>query len=135
MIKIKLEKTKKNNLVFKLGGKESDIGNIRLLKRALMESKKISGRYSYEVPLRYLIPILNNIPKNQIKLDPYSQLYFLEFWDEYEERYYSIIEASPQFMKYWRYEGCPNIFKVMINKDTLEVKKEVAFKKIQLHLG
>ena len=27
-------------------------------------------------------------------------------------------------MKKWREEGCPNIFKIEINKDTLEIKKE-----------
>jgi hypothetical protein len=34
-------------------------------------------------------------------------------------------------MKKWREEGCPNIFKIEINKETLEVKKEIVFKKIE----
>ena len=33
-------------------------------------------------------------------------------------------------MKKWRQEECPDIFKVEIDSETLEFKKEVIFKKI-----
>ena len=51
MIKVKLEKSKKGNIIFKIKIKESEINNI-LFKRAIMESKVIKGksRYNYEVP-------------------------------------------------------------------------------------
>ena len=103
----------------------------RFLKRALIEGKEISGTYKYEIPLKYFVPIMNNIDKENIKLDRYSKLSFLEFSDDFDEKYFYILEANAKYMKKWREEGCPNIFKIEINKDTLEIKKEIIFKKIE----
>ena len=47
-----------------------------------------------------------------------------------DENYYYILEANAKFMRKWREEGCPNIFKVEIDRETLDLKKEIVFKKI-----
>ena len=57
---------------------------------------------------------------------------FLEFYDEFEENYYSI-NATLNYM--WREENCPNIFKIKIDRESLEIKKEVAFKKLNIGLN
>ena len=59
---------------------------------------------------------MNNIDKENIKLDRYSKLSFLEFSDDFDEKYFYILEANAKYMKKWREEGCPNIFKIEINK-------------------
>ena len=130
MIKIKIDKNRSNEPIFKLGFKELDKKENRFLKRALMDGKEIKGMYKYEIPLKYLLPIIKNLNKNNIKLDRYSKLAYLEFSDDFDENYYYILEANAKFMRKWREEGCPNIFKVEIDRETLDVKKEIIFKKI-----
>ena len=136
MIKVKLEKSKKGNIVFKLKIKEDEINNI-LFKRAIIESKIIKGRrgYNYEVPLRFLVPICKNIDKSQLELDKKSLLSYLEFSDYYDENYYTDIEASASYMKRWRNEGCPDIYKIKIDENTYEITKEIVFKKPRVSLG
>ena len=131
MIKVKIEKNRLNEPIFKLGFKKLNDKEERFLKRSLIEGKEISGTYKYEIPLKYFVPIMNNIDKENIKLDRYSKLSFLEFSDDFDEKYFYILEANAKYMKKWREEGCPNIFKIEINKDTLEIKKEIIFKKIE----
>ena len=131
MIKVKIEKNRLNEPIFKLGFKKLNDKEERFLKRALIEGKEISGTYKYEIPLKYFVPIMNNIDKENIKLDRYSKLSFLEFSDDFDEKYFYILEANAKYMKKWREAGCPNIFKIEINKDTLEIKKEIIFKKIE----
>ena len=131
MIKVKIEKNRLNEPIFKLGFKKLNDKEERFLKRALIEGKEISGTYKYEIPLKYFVPLMNNIDKENIKLDRYSKLSFLEFSDDFDEKYFYILEANAKYMKKWREEGCPNIFKIEINKDTLEIKKEIIFKKIE----
>lgn len=130
MIKIKIDKNRSNEPIFKLGFKELNEKEARFLKRALMEGKEIKGTYKYEIPLKYFLPIIKNLDKNNMKLDRYSKLSYLEFSDDFDENYYYILEANAKFMRRWREEGCPNIFKVEIDRETLEVKKEIIFKKI-----
>lgn len=136
MIKIKLEKSKKGNIIFKLKINDKEINNI-LFRRAIMESKIIKGRarYNYEVPLRFFVPICKNVDKSQLELDKKSLLSYLEFSDYYDENYYTEVEASPSYMKKWRSEGCPDIYKISIDESTYEVKKEIAFKKPKVSLG
>lgn len=136
MIKVKLEKSKKGNIVFKLKIKEDEINNI-LFKRAIIESKIIKGRrgYNYEVPLRFFVPICKNIDKSQLELDKKSLLSYLEFSDYYDENYYTDIEASASYMKRWRNEGCPDIYKIKIDENTYEITKEIVFKKPRVSLG
>lgn len=130
MISIKLEKNKKNEPIFKLNAKEEDIEKYRALKRVLFESKKIRGMYGYRVPMRYFQIILKVIPKDDLKIDKRSIDYYLEFSDEYEENYYYITEVNAAYMKKWREEGCPEIFKININKDEKSLDKETAFKRV-----
>jgi hypothetical protein len=132
MIRIKIQKGKNNNPIFKINIKDKDINKFIFLRRALLEGRVINGNFNYEIPLRYLVPIVNNIDKNYISIDRYSQLEFLEFYDEFEEKYYASFTATPKFMKLWRQERCPNIFKIKIDPETLSISKEVAFKKVNL---
>ncbi|AQS08263.1 hypothetical protein CLOBY_03330 [Clostridium saccharobutylicum] len=136
MIKIKLEKNKSGKIIFKLKVAEIDRNNI-LLKRALMEGKVIKGntRFNYEVPLRFFIPICNNVDKTKFNLDNKSLLSYLEFSDYYDENYYTEIQATPKYMKKWREEGCPDIYRITIDKETYDIKKEVAFKKPTISFG
>ena len=132
MIRIKIQKGKNNNLIFKINIKDKDLNKFIFLRRALLEGKVIKGNFNYEIPLRYLVPIVNNIDKEYLSIDRYSQLEFLEFYDEFEEKYYASFTATPKFMKLWRAERCPNIFKIKIDPETLSLSKEIAFKKVNL---
>lgn len=130
MTKVKLEKSKSGKIVFKLKIDNKDKGSI-LFKRALMEAKVIKGksRYEYEIPLRFFVPICKNVGKENFALDKRSILSYLEFSDFYDENYYTDIEATPKYMKKWREEGCPDIYRITIDKDSYEIKKEVVFKR------
>jgi len=130
MIKIKLEKNKSGKIVFKLKINDNYKENI-LFKRALMESKmlKEKSKYDYEVPLRFFIPICNNVNKENLKLDKKSISSYLEFSDSYDQNYYTDVDATAKYMKKWREEGCPDIYRITIDQDNYDIKKEVAFKK------
>lgn len=130
MIRAKLEKNKSGKIIFKLKIDDSDKENI-LFKRALIEAKIIKGksRYKYEVPLRFFVPICKNINKGNLILDKKSLLSYLEFSDFYDENYYTDLEATAKYMKKWREEGCPDIYRITMDKDNYEIKKEVAFRK------
>lgn len=136
MIKIKLEFSKNKKIIFKVKIDENEKGKV-LFKRALMEGKEIKKNrlYNYEIPLRYFMPICSNIKKEELILDKKSILSYLEFSDYYDEKYYTEVSATPQYMKKWREEGCPDIYKVTIDKDTYEVKKEIAFRKPSVSFG
>ena len=130
MIKIKIDKNKRGEPIFKLGYKELEEKEVRFLKRAIMEGKEIKGMFKYEIPLRFFTPIFNNFDKENIKIDRYSKVEYLEFSDFYDERYFYSFEVTPKYMKKWREEGCPNIFKIQIDTETKEIKKEIIFKEI-----
>lgn len=136
MIKVKLEKNKKQKIIFKVKVDEKASRNI-FFKRAIMEGKQLKkgARYNYEIPLRFFIPICSNIDKNELVIDKNSILSYLEFSDYYDENYYTEVNATPSYMKKWREEGCPDIYKITINAETLEVKKEIAFKKPRVSFG
>lgn len=130
MICIKLEKNKKNEPVFKMNAKQEDISKYRALKRVLMESKKVKGMYEYKVPMRFFEIMFNIIPLSDIKIDKRSIDYYLEFSDDYEDNYYYITEVDAKYMKKWREEGCPEIFKINIDKENKTLNKEIAFKRV-----
>ncbi|GAA0754296.1 MULTISPECIES: hypothetical protein [Clostridium] len=134
MIKIKIQKVKEEQLIFKISLKENDIERYPLLKRPIIEGKQIKGRFNYEVPLRYFVPIINNINKEDFIIDKNSKLEFLEFFDNFEERHYASLSATPKFMKTWRNEDCPNIFKIKINPENKNLSKQLAFKKIKIKI-
>lgn len=129
MIKIKLEKNKREELIFKLSLKDEDIKTNNILKRVIFESKKVKGEYNYKVPMRFFEIILKTIKEKEVDKD--SIMSFLEFSDAYDDKYYYKTEANASYMKKWREEGCPNIYKVEIDKDTLKINKKLAFKRIK----
>ena len=98
MIKIKIDKSKSNEPIFKLGFKQLDEKENRFLKRALIDGKEIKGIYQYELPLKYFLPIIKNLDKNNIKLDRYSKLSYLEFSDDFDEKYYYILEVKKEII-------------------------------------
>ncbi|MBD7910510.1 MULTISPECIES: hypothetical protein [Clostridium] len=130
MIKIKLEKNKRDEFIAKLRVENELIDKYKILKRVVLESREISGKYNYKVPVRFLPIILNNIPVEIINLDLDSICSYLEFSDDYDDKYYYATEANAKYMRKWREEGCPTIYKVNIDKDTVKITKEVAFKRI-----
>lgn len=132
MIKIKIQKGKNDSLIFKINIKDNELNNYKFLKRALIEGKSTKGNFNYEIPLRFLVPIVNNLDKDNISIDKYSKLEFLEFYDEYEEKYYASLTATPKFMKLWRQEKCPNIYRIIIDPKSKELTKEIAFKKVKI---
>ena len=73
MIKIKIQKTRNHEPIFKVNIKEEDVNKYIFLKRALIEGKKIKGNFNYEIPLRFLFPILNNLNKEEVFIDRYSE--------------------------------------------------------------
>ena len=133
MIKIKLEKNKSGKIIFKFKIDDKDKDNV-LFKRALVESKSLKekAKYDYEVPLRFFIPICNNIDKENLKLDKKSILSYLEFSDYYDQNYYTDTEATAKYMKKWREEGCPDIYKITIDEESYEITKEVIFKRNEI---
>jgi hypothetical protein len=128
MIKVKLEENKSGKIVFKLKISDIDKNNI-LFKRVIIESKIIKGSYNYEVPLRFFIPICNNFDNENVILDKKSILSYLEFSDCYDEIYYTNVDATAKYMKKWREEGCPDIYRITISKVDCSIKKELAFRK------
>ena len=135
MIKIKLEKNKKREPVFKLSINEKNIEKYKFIRRASMEGKELKGTYNYEIPIRYFEPIFNNINSEEIRLDKRSIMQYLEFSDEYEDKYYYITEADARYMRKWREEGCPNIYKVTIDHENCIINKEIAFRKLEPKLS
>ena len=132
---MKLQADKSGKVIFKLKIDEKDRTKI-LFKRAIMEGKalKKGARYNYEVPLRFFVPICSNVAKDELIVDSKSILSYLEFSDYYDENYYTEITANEKYMKKWREEGCPDIYRITIHPDTFEISKEVVFKKPKLSL-
>ena len=136
MIKIKLEMNKSHKIIFKVKLDEKDRGNL-FFRRAIMEGKQLKegSRYNYEIPLRFFIPIFSNIDKNELMVDKKSILSYLEFSDCYDENYYTEVIANARYMKKWREEGCPDIYKITIDPETFNISKEVVFRKPSMLLG
>ena len=130
MIKIKLEFSKNKKIIFKVKIDEKEKNSV-LFRRAIIEGKPIKKNrlYNYEIPLRYFVPICSNLKKEELTLDKRSILSYLEFSDYYDSIYYTEVNATPSYMRKWREEGCPDIYKITIGKDTYEIKKEIVFRK------
>ncbi|MGL4741398.1 MAG: hypothetical protein ACRC41_11430 [Sarcina sp.] len=131
MLKFKLESDKSGNIKFKIKVSKELEDNI-IIKRAIFEGKKLKGNkeYNYLLPSKYLVPIINNFEKSKLKIDKKSLLSILEFSDEYEEKFYYTNKADAKYMKKWRDEGCPTIFKIILDIETLNINKEVAFERL-----
>ena len=131
MIKIKLEKKKVDNPICILSYDTLDSFESRFLRRVLMDSKKTKEDNEYIVPVKYIIPIINNLQKDRLEIDSASERSFLEFSDSFDEKYYYTFETTPKYMKKWREENCPDIFKIVINAELKKITKEVIFKRIK----
>lgn len=129
MINIKLDENKRGKVIFRANIDECHKDN-RILKRALFESRVVNNEFKYNIPMKYFWPIINNVHKELISLSEDSRLEVLEFSDEYEEVYYYNYKATPVYMKKWREEGCPPIFKITINPKDLSVEKKVIFERL-----
>lgn len=132
MVIVKLEKNKKRQIIFKIKFTDGEENKL-FFKRAIIEGKKIKGNFDYQVPLRFFIPIVKNINKKDILLDKDSLLCYLEFSDMYDQNYYNETQATPNYMKKWREEGCPEIYKVTIDKDNCNIEKEIIFNKPKIY--
>lgn len=130
MIAIKLEKNKRNEPIFKLKVSDEDLKDKVFLKRALIEGTSIKGEYNYKVPIRFFQPIINKLDSKEYQIHNDSLDFFLEFSDDYDEKYYYRTEADARYMKRWREEGCPNIYKTIIDIKNKNISKEIAFKRL-----
>ena len=130
MVRVKIDKDRFGTPRFKISFTNLNEKESRIIKRALIDGKEVKGNFKYEVPLKYFIPIINNIDKENLIIDRYSELSFLEFSDIYDEKYFYTFEANAKYMRKWREEECPNIYKIEIDRNTLDISKEVIFKKI-----
>ena len=130
MIKIKIDKNKREQPSFKINFDKEDREKYLFLKRALMEAKSIKGIYEYEIPLKYFLPIINNLKKEDFHIDEKSIEYYFEFSDEYEGKFFYTCKATAAYMKLWREEACPEIFKVHIDFRDKKAEKIIAFRKL-----
>ena len=131
MLEIKIDSDNKGALKFRANVDEKLKDNI-IIKRAIFESRTIKSnkKYPYIIPMKFFIPLIRNISNEFIKLDSESVVSFLEFSDEYEEEIYYNEKATAIYMKKWRDEGCPEIFKIIVDRESLDISKEVVFRRL-----
>lgn len=136
MVRIKLQLDKKNNVKFKLKISNEDAQNV-FLKRALLEGRELKSDrfFNYEIPIRFLKPVITVLSKENIVLDKRSIVSFIQFSDIYDERYYYDSSINPKFLKLWRENNCPDIYKIEINKDTLDIESKIIVSKPKINLG
>ncbi|MEW8955950.1 hypothetical protein [Clostridium sp.] len=131
MIRIKLQDNKKEGIVFKIKIKDKDKENL-IIRRALFEGKEVRGIYNYSLPVKFFLPIFNNLPKDEVVIDKKSVTEYLEFSDEYDENYFYSKEANAKYMRKWREFNCPNIYKITIDYDKNIINKHIAFQKFNI---
>lgn len=131
MLEIKIESDNKGALKFRANVDEKLKDNM-IIKRAIFESRiiKSNKKYPYIIPMKFFVPLIRNISNEFIKLDSESVVSFLEFSDEYEEEIYYNEKATAVYMKKWRDEGCPEIFKIIVDRESLNISKEVVFRRL-----
>ena len=131
MLEIKIESDNKGVLKFRANVDEKLKDNM-IIKRAMFESKTIKSnkKYPYIIPMKFFVPLIRNISNEFIKLDSESVVSFLEFSDEYEEEIYYNEKATATYMRKWRDEGCPEIFKIIVDRENLNISKEVVFRRL-----
>lgn len=131
MLEIKIESDNKGALKFRANVDEKLKDNM-IIKRAMFESRTIKSnkKYPYIIPMKFFVPLIRNISNEFIKLDSESVVSFLEFSDEYEEEIYYNEKATAVYMKKWRDEGCPEIFKIIVDRESLDISKEVVFRRL-----
>ncbi|MGL4655993.1 MAG: hypothetical protein ACRCWM_08920 [Sarcina sp.] len=131
MIKFKIESTANGELKFRANISDEMKANI-IIKRALFESKivKNNKKYPYLIPIKYFFPITRNLKKENFEFDKESINSFFEFSDEYEENFFYAAKATAIYMKKWREQGCPKIYKIIIDKESGEITKEFSFERL-----
>lgn len=127
MLKMKLECNARGNAKLKMnfGGEE----NLMLKRYRMMASKNMSQdkeEFPCVLPLRFFTPLVKNIQKERFEFHKDSIDSFLEFSDEYDDKYFHALKATASYMRKWREEGCPALYRVDIDK----VSKEVSVSKI-----
>lgn len=130
MIKLKIECNKQGNLNLKMALKEELFKDNLIIKRVILESKGTKGRFNYSIPMKFFIPMFNNLGKQYINIDSKSIVSFLEFSDEYDGEFYYSGEANAKYMRKWRDLKCPDIYRITIDLTSMTLNKELAFKKI-----
>lgn len=128
MIYIFLENDRRGNIVFK-AKIDDELKDNKIIKRILMESKFLKKESIYNIPMKFLLPLLKNFPKEHLNIDKNSLNTFLEFSDEYDENFYYIHKPNSKYMNKWIENGCPKIYKTTINKDNLSISKSIAFER------
>lgn len=132
MVRIKIKKDRRGIPVFLASISDKEKDEYTFIKRALIESKEVKGRYKYQVPLKYLLPIFKNIDENIVVIDKCSIDSYFEFADEEEGKFFYACEASAKYMKQWREQSCPYIYKIKIDAENNKIEKIMAFKKIDV---
>ena len=66
MIKIRIDKNNLGEPIFKIKVNEDKIKENRLLYRGILGGKKISGLYNFQIPMKYFVPIYNNLNKDNL---------------------------------------------------------------------
>lgn len=131
MINFKIESTVNGELKFRANISDDMKENL-IIKRALFESKIIKNNkeYQYLIPIKYFLPITRNLKSTDFTFDKDSIETFLEFSDEYEEYFFYTAKATAGYMKKWRENGCPKIYKIKIDKENNLIEKEFAFERL-----
>lgn len=125
MINIRTDIDNKNNVNIKISFHKDLLDN-RILKRCLFEGNKIKDkRYTYKLPGKFLLTLVNNL--ENVNLHKGNIESFLEFSDEYDEKYFYAKTADSKYMKKWREVGCPKIYKITIDREKNLILKEVIF--------
>lgn len=130
MFKIKLDQDKVGRPIFRLKVDEEKIKENRLIWRASLEGRKVSKEYNYIIPIRFFVPLLKNLNKEEFEIDEDSIESYLEFADEFDGKFHYATSASARYMRNWRELGCPNIYKIELNIKEKSIKTKIAFKKL-----
>lgn len=98
--------------------------------RLLLEGKSKKANL-YIIPLKYLYPLSKKMGNKELKFNKDSVTEFLEFSDCYEEKYFYKEKADANYMKLWRENSCPEIYKYTIDIENEKVIKQICFEKIR----
>lgn len=126
-MKLKVNKNKRGLLFLELYIKEEEKDTF--IKRLILEGKK-KDKNKYLLPLKYLYPLFKNSKNSDVELEMSSIKEFLEFSDEYEENYYYKEKADAIYMRLWRENNCPYIYKYTLDLSNNQISKQICFQKL-----
>jgi hypothetical protein len=124
---LKVNKNKRGLLFLELYIKEEEKDTF--IKRLILEGKK-KDKNKYVLPLKYLYPLFKNSKNSDVELEMSSIKEFLEFSDEYEEIYYYKEKADAIYMRLWRENNCPYIYKYTLDVSNNQISKQICFQKL-----